>query len=166
MEFPGVLRAACSQDKGGMARLLGSMELARRGAVGTHLWGVARRIPAHGGEEGHPWLQNEAADFTSNAANYEPTADVAVWDMDRASWPVCCEEEGGAEFEYESPANPSSTEDNEEGGSAVYINGVAVMPACCRPYAHIGRMCGHCRTPTRTRTTADGDGPPIDKGRL
>jgi hypothetical protein len=60
-------------------------------------------------------LQNEAADFTSNAANYEPTADDAVWDMDRTSWPACCEEEGGAEFEYESPANPSSTEDNEEG---------------------------------------------------
>ena len=91
-------------------------------------------------------FQNTAADFASNAANYEPTADVAVWDMDRASWPACCEEEGGAEFEYESPANPSSTEDNEEGGSAVYINGAAVMPACCRHYAHIGRMCGHCPT--------------------
>ena len=70
---------------------------------------------AHGGEEGHPWLQNEAADFTSDAANYKPTADVAVWDMDRASWPACCEEEGGAEFEYESLADPSSTEDDEEG---------------------------------------------------
>lgn len=98
---------------------------------------------AHGGEEGHPWLQNEAADFTSDAANYEPTADVAVWDMDRASWPACCEEEGGAGFEYESPADPSSTEDDEEGGSAIN-EGAAGMPASCRFYAQIGRVCGHC----------------------
>ena len=49
-----------------------------------------------------------------------------------------------SDFDFEGPANPSSTEDNEEGGSAIYINGVAVMPACCRHYAHIGRMCGHC----------------------
>ena len=88
-------------------------------------------------------MQNEAADFTSDAANYEPTADIAVWGMDRTSWPVCCEEEGGAEFEYKSPADPSSTEDDEEGGSAIN-EGAAGMPASCRFYAHIGCVCGHC----------------------
>ena len=92
---------------------------------------------AHGGEEGHPWLQPDNADFESGT----PVPALCYFQKDDAE-SATADMDSDSDFDFESPANSSSGED-EEGGSVI-DEGVALVPPSCRFYAQIGRVCGHC----------------------